>query len=293
MVRWRWTLGTAAMAAVAACGSGGGGDGPDMLHQQALDALARYDRAVLDAGGMPVLVPVGSLTAQLGDWEPANGDNKQALSSGRILATELPAAPSSTGRVTWDDGTTRTVALISAREALRQLTAAGTGDCPGCVPLRVTGARLTTTRIETTRGPATAPAWEYALKGTAVRVTRVAVPDSATVAVTPPPWDPEHPRGGIAIESARTSPPGTRLTVDFTGAPDPAGRPCGADYTAQAVESADAVVVIVLEHRHAADEACRSIGARRTATVDLNRPLGERAVLEVQQGLPVPLRVTG
>ena len=36
--------------------------------------------------------------------------------------------------------------------------------------------------------------------------------------------------------------------MSFTGAVGPASRPCGADYTAQAVESARAVVVIVYEH---------------------------------------------
>jgi hypothetical protein len=44
-------------------------------------------------------------------------------------------------------------------------------------------------------------------------------------------------------------------------------------------------VVIIIEQRHATDETCNSIGARRTAVVDLDRALGERAVLEVQQGL--------
>jgi hypothetical protein len=145
--------------------------------------------------------------------------------------------------------------------ALDQLTAAGTFDCPDCPTLQVTGARLTTTSIQTTRGPATASAWEYSLKGTAVRATRVAVAGSAIVRATPPSWDPDNPPGGLAIESATTTTLGTRLTVTFTGSPGPASRPCGADYRAEAVESANAVVVIVIEHRHAADEDCPAIGA--------------------------------
>jgi hypothetical protein len=35
-----------------------------------------------------------------------------------------------------------------------------------------------------------------------------------------------------------------------------------------------------------------AVGARRTATVGLAHPLGERAVLDVQQGLPVPVTIT-
>jgi hypothetical protein len=302
MARRRWLLWIAAVVVVGGCGPSGGGPpgtGPggedlDRLRQQARDALARYDQAVGDAGGSQGFVPVGDLTGQLGDWEPANGDNnKAALLSGRVrAATALPAAPQPTGKVIWENGATQTIPLISADEALKQLTAAGTGDCPDCVPLEVTGAHLTTARIQTTRGPATAPAWEYTLKDTAVRVTRVAVASSATVTVTPPSWDPYNTPGGLAIESATTTTTGRQLTVTFTGAPGPASQPCGADYSAQAVESANAVVVNIVEQTHAAAEACTAVGARRTTTVDLAQPLGERAVLEVRQGLPVPLTIT-
>jgi hypothetical protein len=52
-----------------------------------------------------------------------------------------------------------------------------------------------------------------------------------------------------------------------------------------------AVVVIVIEQPHAADEDCPAIGAPRTTTVDLAQPLGERAVLDVPQGLPVPITI--
>jgi hypothetical protein len=294
MARRRWMFAITVVALLGGCGSGGngpGGEGLDRLREQARDALARYDTAVLNAGGRQGFVPVGNLTGQVGDWEPANGDNKRVLLSGRVLAAAaLPAAPRPTGTVVWENGATQTIPLISAGDALGQLRAAGVGDCPGCVPLEVTGARLTSARIQTTRGPATVPAWEYTPKGTAVRVTRVAVAGSATV--TPPSWDPYSPPGGLAVESATTTMNSRQLTVAFTGAPQPASQPCGADYSAEAMESANAVVVIVIEHPHAAGQSCTSIGARRTTTVDLAQPLGERAVLEVQQGLPVPLTIT-
>ncbi|SCL59865.1 hypothetical protein [Micromonospora chersina] len=183
--------------------------------------------------------------------------------------------------------------MLSADGALVQLRAAGTGDCSGCAPLKITRARLTTMTVPTTRGPATAPAWEYTLDGTTVRLARVAVDPSAIVRVTPPPWDADHPHAGLAIESATTTTASSELTVTFTGAPGPGSEPCGADYSAEAVESDLAVVVIVIEHRHAKDEACADIGAQRTATLKLSRPLGERAVLEVTQGLPVKLTITG
>jgi hypothetical protein len=296
----RWLPWITAVVLLGGCGSAADGpfqDGPvgddvGRLHQQARDALVRYDKAVHDAGGGQRFVPVGELTGQLGDWEPTNENNKAALLAGRIqVATALPGPPRATGQVVWENGTTLAVPLVSAEQALSQLRAAGAGDCPDCVPLEVTGARLTTKRIQTTRGPATVPAWEYTLKGTTVRVTRPAVASSAIVTVTPPSWDPYH-SGGLAIESATTATSSRQLTVSFTGSPGPASQPCGIDYTAEAVESDNAVVVIVIAHPHVDGEACTSIGAPRSATAELTRPLGERAVLEVQQGMPVPLTVT-
>jgi hypothetical protein len=133
--------------------------------------------------------------------------------------------------------------------------------------------------------------WEFTVQGTAVRVTRVAIADRVTV--VPPPWDSSDPPVGISIDSATGTVGGRQLTVDFTGAPDPGSQPCGADYTAEAVESPTAVVVIVTEHPHSAfGEACLLVGAMRTAVVELAAPLGERAVLEVREGLPVAVQLT-
>jgi hypothetical protein len=293
-MRRRWIPWIAALALLGGCGSAstGPGDG-GRLRQQARDALDRYDRAVQDAGGQQRFVPVGHLTGQVGDWEPANGDHKEALLAGRVAAVApLPAAPQPTAPVVWDSGTTETFTIVPAGEALAQIITDGAGDCPTCRTLEVTDARLSTIRVQTTRGPATAPAWEYTLRGTGVRVTRVAVAPSTTVRVTPASWDPFNAPGGLAIESASTTLTGKRLTVTFTGSPGPRSQPCGADYTAEAVESANAVVVIVTAHPHAADGTCTAIGAPRTADVELAQPLGERAVLEVQQGLPVRLTIT-
>ena len=155
------------------------------------------------------------------------------------------------------------------------------------MPLRVSGARLTTGPIETGRGTATGPIWEFTVEGTDVRITRVAIGD--LIVVERPAWDPADPPVGIRIDSATGPVGGRQLTVAFTGAPDPGDRPCGADYTAQAVESSSAVVVIVIEHPHGPGETCPMVGATRTTSVELAAPLGARAVLDVVEGLPVPV----
>jgi len=294
---WRWLHGAALAALTASligCGIAQfvpGVDDSAKLHQQAQAALARWAAAVTAAGGPTAFIPVGDRTVQVGDWEAAVGDNdKQALMAGLVLSTiPLGTAPPPDGRVHWPDGTTSTVGLISAQQALMDLRTDADGSaCSTCEPLQIVKAELTSGPVGTSRGTAQAPVWQFDLQGTAVRIARLAVASSITV--TPPAWDPDNPPVGIAINSATGSSSGRRLTVGFVGAPAPADQGCGADYTAEAVESSDAVVVIVIEHRNPGLGACTAVGALRTATVELAEPLGNRAVLDVQQGLPVAVQ---
>jgi hypothetical protein len=265
------------------------------LHQQAEAALTRWADAVAAAGSQSAFVPVGELTAQVGDWEEAvGGNNKMALMAGLVeAAVSLVADTPPDAEARWQNGTTKTVRLLSGQKALSDLKADATGSsCPECVPLQITGARLTSGPVDTSRGPAVAPVWEFTLQGTAVRVTRVAIADR--VSVVPPPWDPNNAPVGISIDSATGTVGGQQLTVGFTGAPGAGDQGCGADYTAEAVESPTALVVIVTEHRHSSffGESCTAVGAFRTAEVALSAPLGDRTVLEVQQGRAVAVLLT-
>lgn len=295
--RWGIVAAVALAAGISGCALGGlppsGDQDAAKLHQQAQAALTRWADAVAAAGRQPEFVPVGELTGQVGDWEVDVGENnKSALMAGMVQAAiTLSAEAPPDGELRWQDGTAETVRLISAQEALSGLKADAPGSsCPECVPLQITGARLTSGTVETSRGPATAPVWEFTVQGTAVQVTRVAI--AAPVTVVPPPWDPYDAPVGISIESASGTVGGRKLTVAFTGAPAPGDQACGADYTAEAVESSTAVVVIVTPHPHGLGEACTAVGAPRTAAVELAAPLGERAVLEVKEGLPVPILLT-
>ncbi len=143
------------------------------------------------------------------------------------------------------------------------LRRAGEGDCGGCMPLQVTGARLGAMTVATSRGAARAPAWEYTLAGSRVRIAVVAVDPGSIVKVTPPPWDPDDPPGGLRIDGAVLALDGRTLTAHFTGAEEGDG-PCGAAYTARAIESEHAVVVIVDAHPNAEQASCRAVGYTRS-----------------------------
>ena len=250
--------------------------------------LSAWAEAVAAAGEHAAVTPVGELTGQIGDWEEAVGDNnKRALMAGMVAsANPLSEEAPPDGEVTWQDGTTTKVPLLSAQEAIVAIESTTEAPCSDCSMLLVTDARLTSGPIQTSRGPATAPIWEFTVQGTAVKLTRVAIANPVVVAP-----DEVGSGLGLAIDSASGSVSGTELTVAFVGAPDPGDKPCGEDYTAEAVESDLAVVVIVTRHPHvdALGAACSAVGARRTATATLAAPLGDRVVLDLQQGTPVPV----
>jgi hypothetical protein len=299
--RWLMVVTAAAMVGLAACArvtedgvppAAPARDDSARIERQAHDALDRWDRAVAAAGKQAFVVVGGAMTAIVGQSEESNAENnKLALTSGRlVLAGPLTATAPATATVRWPDGTVKTVHPITAEQALDQVKAEGAGnDCGGCTPLTVTGARFVTVTVTTSRGPATAPAWEFTFGGTAVRVTHVAVSSSDTVTVVPPPWNSNDPPAGSSIDKATVTPDGRHLTVSFVGARDGADKACGADYTARAVESTTAVVIILAEHQHAGNEVCDLVGYARTAPVQLAQPLGARVVLEVREGLPVPV----
>jgi len=263
----------------------------DRIHQQAQDALVRWADAVRASGGASITF-VGDLTSQIGDWEAENGDNKVAMLAGAIEAmTDLPTDRPPRREVKWLDGEKIEVNVMSAEATLAELIAAGTGDCPDCTTLGPGATNLATGLAETSRGPAEVPMWVYGIAGTTVRLTRVAVDESVTV--VPPPWNADDPPVGISIDWARGAADSRDLVVGFTGAGGNATKPCGADYTAEAVESELMIVVIVVEERNPTPVACTLEGHSRTAEVRLASRLGDRVVLEVRQGLPVTVEAAG
>ena len=262
------------------------------LHGQAGAVLDRWSAAVEAAGGQPSFAIVGERTRQLGDWEQGFDNGKVALLSGALVtALDLPGDTPPDGTVRWPDGSSEPARLVSALSAFNDVRSADYSGCQ-CDPLRVTEVRLTTRQAETTRGPADVPVWEFAVEGTRVRITRVAL--AGANAVSMPFVDPGFYL--IGITQAVVSADGRQLTVGFAGGPGPGRAACTYDYETEAVESKLAVVVLLHER------ACwwgnlplpRTAAASiRSAEVKLASPLKGRVVLEARFGQPVKLVVAG
>jgi hypothetical protein len=215
----------------------------------------------------------------------------------RIIGTTtpLPTTKPPPGQVVWADGGSTLVELESQSTIYGDLLN-GADKCFGCAieeidgvtasTLTISKVTLTTMQVQTTRGPATVPAYRFSFAGKSVQVLQAAVG-------APPAWSLPANSGpsNQTIDSATISADRRTLTVQFRRADNPASRPCGADYSAFAVESARAVAVIVTRKPHGGDERCKpSMGSQREAIVQLEEPLGTRAVLETGFGRAVRVR---
>jgi hypothetical protein len=163
----RYALVLLATMAMGGCAVAPGATDPAAAHQRAQAVLSAWAQAVSAAGGRAAVTPVGDLTGQIGDWEVAVGDNnKRALMAGMVASSSpLSEAAPPDGEVTWQDGATATVPLLSGHDAIVAIESTTGAPCSDCTMLLVTDARLTSGPIQTSRGPATAPIWEFTLQG--------------------------------------------------------------------------------------------------------------------------------
>jgi hypothetical protein len=284
------------------------GGGPTPTGQQverAKETLNRWDKAAGDSAYIPIQPsstersnPAAWQFQQVGEWPGMTGRptaDSAALDLRNIAEkSPLPINRPPAGRVLWANGDSAPVSLLSQAETLQQLRA-GADICVGCKPgeidgvkastLVIGGVTLTTMQVQTTRGPATVPAYRFSFVGKSVQALQAAVA---------PPTVPPLPTNGQfdpPIASATLAADRQTLTVHFSGAQKPASEPCGVDYSAFAVESDQAVAVIVTSKPHGKGELCNGSGADRTAVVQLKAPLAARAVLEIARGTAI--RVTG
>lgn len=260
---------------------------PD-LRERAMHVLDLYEAAAKDSSNQALSV-AGPLLTQIGTWEPTDEDGKRALLSRQVDPAEaLSTTRPPQGEVTWPDGRKVEVPLLAASEAVTRV-GRDRVPCGMCTPLAVTGARLTTTTLETSRGVATVPAWELSLRGTDVKLDYVAVDPAAMIDLTPL-TQPDNDHFVIEVRQAEVAQDGRTVDVHFVG-----GKPgCDSGNRAYALESQVAVVIVVVTRQLGVSDSmpaagcALAMGYERTATVKLARALGDRTLLDPLSGRPVP-----
>ncbi|MER7897052.1 hypothetical protein ABTX62_13285 [Streptomyces sp. NPDC096046] len=212
--------------------------------------------------------------------EGLRGDDRRAYANGAFdLRAPLPSARGESGRVTWPDGTSLTRPLAGADRVYRTLDR-DSGPGP----------RLTVTRAErgemtvlTARGPATVPAWLFTLEGYAGPLKSAAVSPSAP---------PEPPVGPLRpdVPSDVLAPLGglTRVARDGRSVTVVAQHGSCDDGPVVAAHETEGSVVLSAAVTGAEDGPCTTELLGEKVTVKLDRPVGDRVVLDAFTGRPVP-----
>lgn len=315
MRRFPAPLGLAMLLILAGCAQPGEPAAPalspdhrDEVFQQRATEVAQVWQAASRPDWRTGYVPLQDPTVVPAD-ATFGEETKQAFLAGWYREqVPVPAAVPADGTITFPDGTL-TVPLVGAAEAYRQLDQGDPPPCPGrpaqpppsptgtgpdgtvsgpaataCTPLTVSKVELGTATVRTSRGEATVPAWLFTVDELATRIARVAVAPGATGALPEPPAPsgrlPEGLVGAqdlVAVDGGKL---GYRLGV---GA-------CDTQVTPLVREQDDLVVVGGTAVR--SDGVCTDQLLLHEVTVNLDKPLGARTVLDAASGRPLILTST-
>lgn len=214
---------------------------------------------------------------------PPGDDTAQNAAIAGLIESEIdiPDWVPAPGRVDWSDGSTSSVALVSAQSALaaaKRDYLNPTVHCHGCAAVHVVDVGLIQGRYNTTRGPATIPTWQFTLREGDVHIFRIA----AEHAVFPPDRSTD-----IAHVTGEAS--SLQLEIELL-----IGSCTDKSSYGLATGESDVAVVVYSTVQVQSPPPTRSPGAfcsdpvGDTLTVPIAKPLGLRTVLDLW-GSPQPL----
>ncbi|WP_460326234.1 hypothetical protein [Streptomyces sp. O3] len=264
------------MAAAVGCGSEqAAGDGGTASSDRAQQVAAAWDGSPAAKAWRSGYHPMADVV-QL----PEGGLRNEAYTcayqtQNLVWRGEFPASTPNEGRVVWKNGASLTRPLMGARQAYDSVALSpGDGE-----HLTVTGVRLGEMTLITSRGSASVPAWLFTLEGYASPLRRAAVLPSKL------PQSPIKP-----AEAAAQLNPVDRL-AELTGG--------GRTVTVWARQGScdDGPVVDALENSGSVVLSASVEGARggpcpdrlnlKKVTVRLDRPVGDRVLLDAHTGRPL------
>jgi hypothetical protein len=284
----------------------GGGGGGDAFADRARAVAAAWRLTVGPSGGAwrRGFVPLDELTVP--PDQGFTGETKLAFGSGWYRTRlALPGTTPAPATIAFPDGSTMAVPLVSAASAYGHLyqgdppCPAGSGPAPqpagsgpagsvagpveqSCAHLTVTGVTLGSTPLRTSRGTATVPAWLFRVAELPGPIARVAVAGGAVSPVPQPSTPPLGPPLREALASAQRLTRAAENMINYTvgvGA-------CEDEPTALVYETAGAVV-LAGARTGVRGGVCPDLLKLAPVAAHLDRPLGDRVVLDAVSGAPL------
>ncbi|MGC9540621.1 hypothetical protein [Streptomyces sp. UG1] len=263
-----------------ACGTGAASEdrsepAPDTA-PRAREVARAWDGSAAAAIWLEGYYPLGD-PVQLPEDAFHNAADKEAyITQNFTLRGDLPETPQKQAKVTWKNGDSLTLPLMGARTAYEKV-----GGINGPGPrLTVTGAKLGEMTLATSRGPATVPAWLFTLEGYDTPLKRVALSSSKH------PKPPIGPAGHLSGELwelnkvVEVAADGRSVTVlAHHGS-------CDDGPAVDVLETDDSVVLSAYWVGTRAGICTLDLRAEKVR-VALDRPLGDRILLDAFTGRPV------
>ncbi|MGW2083356.1 hypothetical protein ACWCOW_42060 [Streptomyces sp. NPDC001939] len=267
------------VGAVTGCGSEKGtGD-----HAQAVVTRARLVAAAWD-GSQAAMAwragyhPMGDVVQLPRGGLQSKADQQAYRDHSFVLDGKLPATRPKNGRVAWGGDGSLIRPLVGADLSYKTLAGARVGGNPH---LTVTGAKLGEMNVATSRGAAVVPAWLFSLEGYDSPLKQAALmpsklPQSPIRRATDIPGYPLNRLNQIAADGRSVT------VVALHGACD---RGPVVD-----VLGTHGSVVLSASVKHYDDSDCTAQGRMTQVTVKLDRPLGDRVLLDAITGKPIPYK---
>ncbi|GGX05802.1 hypothetical protein [Streptomyces lomondensis] len=277
-------LSAAGAGAAAGCGSteaGGTEPAPRPRSENRAQQVAEaWDGSRAAAQWRAGYHPMGPVVQLPGTGLLRDDADRRAYEIGNFdLRGKLPAAPGGSGRVTWPSGGSLKAPLMDAEQAYKALD---TADSPG-PRLTVTGAKPGEMTVATSRGPATVPAWLFTLEGYDSPLKHAAVSPSKLPRPPIRPLGQNVPSDVLAPLGGLTGIEGNSRSVTVMahhGA-------CDDGPVVEALETKGSVVLSAAV-TGVKEGPCTTELRGKRVTVKLDRPVGDRVVLDAFTGRPVP-----
>jgi hypothetical protein len=273
-------LSATGLGAVSSCGSEkGAASTAEAAANRARQVAAAWDGSPSAAAWRAGYYPMGEAVQLPRGGLRSQADKRAYQAQNFVLQGTLPATWPKHGQVAWANGEALTRPMVGAQETYKTLARARVNEIPH---LTVTGAKLGEMTLYTSRGPATVPAWLFTLQNYAAPLKRAAVSPSK---LPPPPVKPAHD-----LPASQLAPLGRLVRIAGDGRSVSVIAIHGACDDGPSVDVLETRGSVVLSASVKNPETgnCSAQARQKQVMVKLNRPVGDRILLDAYTGRPVP-----